>query len=108
MGESTSPDNIDVMRRESKISDEVLLLGIHGGQFFDPEKSLCLYVHLYDYLSSHGRLTLKLYDNFEIEADSKKTLDDALELCIEKSCQRTLVPLVEISASGKVRQYVRF
>eukprot|EP00957_Ditylum_brightwellii_P045220 3427673-Ditylum_brightwellii.AAC.1 len=80
MKEIASPRDFLVLKRESEIDDEILLLGVHSGSSFDPTKPFVVHVHLHDYLQSgYGKLQLKLYKHVEIEMDSKKSFDDAVD-----------------------------
>ncbi|VEU45319.1 unnamed protein product [Pseudo-nitzschia multistriata] len=107
MKEVFSPKEKEVLKRESEICDEVLLLGMHGGQNFQPSKNLVLHVHLNEYLSGgQGNLKLKLYNNCEIEPDAKKTFDEMVDGCIQKSCEYDSVG--SFSASGIFGDYITF
>ena len=101
MKEICSPKEIEILKKENEICDhEILLLGMHSGQNFEPAESLVIHVHLIEYLdSSHRNLKLKLYENSEIlEPDSKTEFDDMVDTCIEKVCTHDSVG--SFSASG--------
>ena len=107
MKEISSPKEIEILKQESEICDEILLLGMHGGQNFEPSERLVIHVHLNEYLDgSHRNLKLKLYENCEIEPDSKTTFDDMVNTCIQKSCTHNSVG--SFSASGVFEDYIKF
>jgi hypothetical protein len=107
MKEISSPKEIEILKKESEICDEILLLGMHGGQNFEPSESLVIHVHLNEYLDgSHRNLKLKLFENCEIEPDSKTTFDDMVDTCIQKACTRDSIG--SFSASGVFEDYIKF
>ena len=107
MKEVSSPRERQVLKQETEISDEILLLGMHGGQSFDPSQSLVVHAHLHDYLGSgYSNLSLKVYDNCEIEPSPKISFDDMVDNCIQQSC--TCDAVGTFSANDKSENYVEF
>lgn len=107
MKEVATPREVQVLKRELEVSDDLLLLGMHGGQNFDPSKKLAVHVHLHDYLNGrHGRLKLKLYKDCEIEPDVMKTFYDLADMAIQKAC--TCNEIGSFPASISTVDYVTF
>ncbi len=107
MKEVATPREQQVLKRELEVSDDLLLLGMHGGQNFDPSEKLAVHVHLNDYLNGrHGKLRLKLYKDCEIEPDVLKTFYDMANMAIQKAC--TCNEIGSFSASTSDADYVTF
>jgi len=107
MMEVAAPREIEVLKREIEVPDDLLLLGMHGGQNFVPSKKLAVHVHLNDYLNGdHGGLTLKLYKDCEIKPDVLKTFSNMASAGIKKVCTSNTIG--SFSASRSSEDYVTF